>query len=49
MASGGEFRDDPDTVHLLAEDLSVGTELRETGRVQVKVVTHQREEDGKRK
>ena len=36
---------DPETLRLLAEELLVGTEWRETGRVRVQVVTRQREED----
>jgi uncharacterized protein (TIGR02271 family) len=35
---------DPDVLRLLAEDLSVTKETVETGRVRVRVVTHQREE-----
>ncbi|HEY2357320.1 MAG TPA: YsnF/AvaK domain-containing protein [Phenylobacterium sp.] len=36
---------DPETLRLLAEELLVGTEWRETGKVRVQVVTRQREED----
>lgn len=37
--------DDHETLRLLAEEVSVGKEQRETGRVRIQVVTHRREED----
>lgn len=43
-AGPGPATGQPDTVKVLEEELSVGTEKVETGRVRVSIATHEREE-----